>query len=147
MEASLEDRIATVFERRRTRLDDEGQTSPTQLEHRIARSKVLGALPQLLLDTLNAVSELNDMVCEFGITAKLDGPNHSPSSEAIYIITFESAEEIWPSVFITVNYSGQLACMLNREGQRSLLYSSTVFEVQRSNLLDVMVSALEAKYS
>lgn len=146
VENPVEARLMRLVERVRTRSVSEARVSH-DAERRRARAKVIAALPGVLSLLSNAVTEANDHLSDAGLWLTLTVAERSPTAEALFMITVEdplSGKE--PSLAITVDFSGRMAFLLQREDVRSLVRASTVFTVDNPIVAEAIVAFLEARY-
>jgi hypothetical protein len=142
MDAALERRLARIVERLRT--SPPTSESDRERERRLGRERVLAELPRLAARIRATVDEINDSLAEAGAALRLAAPDHTPASEALFKLTLSGASEFDPTLELFVDGEGRARGLLERDNRRSLLLATTVFELGKGALADLMLTLLEA---
>ena len=75
---------------------------------------------------------------------KLEAAEQTPVSEAVYTLSVDDQDDRSPTLTLTVDSAGTLRAMLCARDTRSLLHASSIFSIDRSQLLGLLVTFLEA---
>jgi hypothetical protein len=110
------------------------------------RARILDEIPRLLVRLSSAVAELNDRIAEDNVWIILAVAERTPSTEAMYTLSVEGHVGDGVNLVLNVDYAGRLAMILARDGKRSLIKASTVFEADRALILEGLIELLEAHF-
>jgi hypothetical protein len=146
LEKNLEDRLSGVLARIKARSFDAEAPSGDR-ERRQARARVLDEIPRLLAKISSGIAELNDRLGEDNVWITLAVAERTPSTEAIFTLGVEGWAASGVDLILNVDYAGRLTMMLTRDGQRSLIKTSTVFDADRAQILEALIELLEAQFS
>ena len=147
MEEDIEHRLEKVIERRRAELSTlEEAHDDASLARRLAHNRLLVELPRVSARIAGTVGLLNDRLYDVELSLKVDLADHTPIAEAIYTVSMAGADEARPSLVLTVDYTGSVRCMLQRDGRRTPVGSYTVHTLDSVHLMEMLVSLLEAHY-
>ena len=147
MEEDIERRLEKVIERRRAELSTLAQAhDDASLARRLAHNRLLVELPRVSARIASTVGVLNDRLYVAELSLKVDLADHTPIAEAIYTVSIVAADEAGPALVLTVDYTGSVRCMLQRDGRRTLVGSYTVHTLDSVRLTEMLVSLLEAHY-
>ncbi len=145
MDQALDDRIAGVLARLHARpLDAEALS--TDRQRRLARARVLDEIPRLLARLTSGIAELNDRLGEDNVWITLAAAERTPSTEAVFTVGVEGRVGDGVDLVLNVDYAGRLTMMLMRDGKRSLIKASMVFDADRSLILEALIELLEAHF-
>ncbi len=147
MDVKREERIARIIERRRAALAtfDDASDHHDQDRH-LAHERVLAELPRFLTKISGAVLELNDQISDAHVGVRLKALEHTPSAEAIYVLSVVPALGEVPVLVLNIDYTGKLNALLEAKGVRKLIKTSSVFQIDRSEIVDLLLSLMEAQY-
>jgi len=147
VEEDIERRLEKVIERRRAELSTLAQAhDDASLARRLAHNRLLVELPRVSARIASTVGVLNDRLYVAELSLKVDLADHTPIAEAIYTVSIVAADEAGPALVLTVDYTGSVRCMLQRDGRRTLVGSYTVHTLDSVRLTEMLVSLLEAHY-
>ena len=148
MERDIEHRLEEVIERRRAELSALAVEAHDDVSHarRLAHNRLLVELPRVSGRIASAVGLVNDRLYDVELSLKVDLADHTPIAEAIYTISIVGADEARPALILTVDYTGSVRCMLQRDGRRTLVGSYTVQTLDSVHLMEMLVSLVEAHY-
>ena len=147
MEKDIERRLEGVIERRHAELSAvEKADDDASHARRLAHNRLLVELPRVSARVASAVGMLNDRLYDAELSLKVELADHTPIAEAIYTIEVVGADDPWPVLVITVDYTGSVRCMIKSDGKRALVGSYTVQTLDTVHLMDMLVSLLEAHY-
>jgi hypothetical protein len=146
LDQSLEDRIGGVAARLQSRKDAASTSMTPEQDRRRARVHVLQALPGLVTRLTDCISELNDRLGDAGVWITLNVADRTPSIEAAFRVAAEDDQETGPDLLFNVDYTGKLTCMLRKDGDKALLRLLTIFDADRTMLLECLLDWLDAKY-
>jgi hypothetical protein len=142
MDAASERRLARIVERLRT--SPPTSESDRERERRLGRERVLAELPRLAARIRVTVEEINDSLAEAGAALRLAASERGPASEALFKLTLLGASEFDPVLELFVDGEGRARGLLERDRSRTLLLATTVFELGKDALADLMLTLLEA---
>ena len=147
MEEDIEHRLEKVIERRRVELSAlEEAHDDASNSRRLAHYRLLVELPRVSGRIASAVGLLNDRLYDAELSLKVGLADHTPIAEAIYTVSIVGADDARPALVLTVDYTGSVRCMLQRDGRRTLVGSYTVHTLDSVHLTEMLVSLLEAHY-
>ncbi len=147
MEPELAQRIDRIVARRRQERSAAGPSGdePDQ-DRRHAHDRVVAEMPRLATVVANALAELNDFIADADIRIKAETADHLPSAEAIYTFSVFDLGREDPVLNMSVDYTGVLRAILHDKNSRSVILSSTVFSINDAEILNILVTLLEAQY-
>ncbi len=90
---------------------------------------------------------MNDRLGENNVWITLTVAERTPSTEAVFTVGVEGRVGDGVDLVLNVDYAGRLTMMLMREGKRSLIKASTVFDADRPMILEALIELLEAHFS
>jgi hypothetical protein len=147
VEEDIEHRLEAVIERRRQELLAlEEAPDDASNSRRLAHNRLLVEMPRVSARIAGAVGLLNDRLYDAELSLKVDLADHTPIAEAIYTVSIVGADPARPALVLTVDYTGYVRCMLQRNGRRTLVGSYTVHTLDTVHLMEMLVSLLEAHY-
>jgi hypothetical protein len=94
----------------------------------------------------SAIAELNDRIAEDNVWITLAVAERTPSTEAIFTLSLEGRVGDGVNLVLNVDYAGRLTIILARDGKRSLIKASTVFDADRALILEALIDLLEAHF-
>ncbi len=145
MDRSIDDRLAGVLARLHARSLNAEPPSADR-EQRLARARILDEIPRLLVRLSSAIAELNDRIAEDNVWITLAVAERTPSTEAIFTLSLEGRVGDGVNLVLNVDYAGRLTIILARDGKRSLIKASTVFDADRALILEALIDLLEAHF-
>jgi hypothetical protein len=147
MESAIAQRIAQVIARHnRERASPGSRADQLEQQRRLARDHVVTELPHFASTISSTVAELNDRISDAGLRIKFETADQLPSAEAIYTFSVTNIDREGPVLSVSVDYKGVLRAILRGHDARSLLLSSTLFTISESDLMNLLVTLLEAQY-
>jgi hypothetical protein len=145
LDQTLDDRLVGVLARLHARPLNAEPPSADR-EHRLARARILDEIPRLLLRLSSAIAELNDRIADDNVWITLAVAERTPSTEAMFTLSVEGRVGDGVNLVLNVDYAGRLTMILARDGKRSLIKASTIFEADRALLLEGLIELLEAHF-
>jgi hypothetical protein len=142
VEGEFEKRLARIVDRLRNA--PEPPENPRERERRHARERVLTELPRLAARIGATLAEINDGLADAGMALRLLATDRTPLAEAVYTLGVSGAADFQPVLIIIIDVGGRARVMLERDHHRALLLPTTVFELDKERLADVMLTLLEA---
>src|ERR1700677_952763 len=147
MDPAVDERLSRILERRR---QEKAAVGPPQdhpdYERRLARNRVIAELPRLAAKISDAAAELNKIISEEDLWIKIEIEDRTPSAEAYYNIGVIGRDEDGPTLSLIIDYQGNIRSMLRSRDNRSLLGTSSIFSIERPELMAQLVSLLEVQY-
>src|SRR5208283_990328 len=139
MEPALAQRIAQLIARyHRERALPGSPADQSDRERRQARDRVVAELHRFASMIASTVEELNDRISETGMRVKFETADQLPSAEAVYTFTVVGLDRDGPLLTVSIDYKGALRGILHNHEARSLVLSSTVFELGEAELLGAL---------
>ena len=147
MDAIFNQRIARIIAHREqaqaSRSRDEGQL---ERQRREARDRVVNELPHVAAKITRTVEELNDLLSDNSIVLSVTSAAHQTAVEALYTISVADRFQDGPSLRLSVDYHGTVCALISYTQNQSLLAKTTVFDMDREWLMNLLLSLLETYY-
>ena len=140
---SVDDRIAVVLARRRTRMP----TSGAGRERAETRTRVLEELPRMTARLSAAVAELNDRLGDEHVWIRLDAGERSPAAEATFDLGVEGDPTEGARLGISVDFAGRLTCVVRQAQAPVVVRTSTIFTMQTHDFVELLVAWFELRYA
>jgi hypothetical protein len=145
METAFDERLARVIKDRQSALRKQSESEDhLERDRRAAYERLTAELPRFLAKLSSAVLELNDRLSETDLRVTLKSFGHSPTAEATYELGVAHAGEDAPELSLAVDFSGKISASLRTRRARSLVRTSELHSIDRLEILNLLLTLLEA---
>ena len=147
MDSGLDERLAQVIARHREQKARREEATPKlDRERRRTRERVLAELSHLVSRISHVIAELNDQVADEGIIIVLSSAEHQAAAEAAYSLTLADDAASDPRMLLNIDWSGVAHAVLCSGDARSLVFASSIFDLDKSRIRELILRLLEARF-